>query len=1185
MAPARAGAVEPKGGRLTQRIDDGPAVEARGPRFFLGFGSRGSTSLRLRAFRVTRCISIVAVSALLVIVLTIGAFFVALARGPIASDWLAPKIVDALDDLYSHRFQFALSSAAIASTDHGLTLTVNGLSVKSGERAILAAPRAQLSVDPRALLIGRLTPRRLDVLDLELRLEVLPDGVVAISASGADPVAIPLDAPPLPADAAVAAGPPVPVLRQAAGALRALMDFIADPESPIAAIDKIGVSNARLAIDDRTLDRTIVYDDLALSFDKSGGARRLRIGATGSSGHVGVEVEAKGAIGERRTLDARLRSLSMEEIALAAGARTLPFDTDAPLSLDLHFALAGDGRVTEASGKFSAGEGFFRLEEPDAEPFMLQELSISGRWDMERRLLAIAPVEIRTSVARLSFKGALTPPAEATGAFALSFDLARPGVFLPERHGEAALVVEGAGLSAIIDLAAKKYTVDRVFLEGPDLHATASVAVDGAQPDGTHVKYSIGATNTPLRSVLRIWPTHVAASARAWMDQHVPAGMLRAGALSADLDPEAIIAGRYERPPPDAALRGDFDLENTTIVDAIPGLWPINGLNGHIALTGRTASFVAASGVMESAPGRKLAIAEGVFRAPSLGLDPAPASIELKLAGGVEAVADILSLESVAPAASLPMDANALKGQIDGRLRIDFELGLAAKEEHARIAVDAEATNLSMEKFIGKERLENAALRLVSDREGLRVTGTGHVFGAPVALDLRRAAGDKGQAQAHLSLSLDDAARARAGYGFAGVSGVVGVQVQTRLPIEESDSLFELDLTKAALDHPLPGVTKAMGKPGRASFTLARRPEGAALEQLQAEAGPQQFSGVVELGRDGALRSAKLTQVKLSPGDDMRLDITRAGDALKLVVRGANIDARPLLRYLSQPSADQPVAAAAGKPPASDDFDLDLKSPIVTGHGKQILSNVDLRFERRGGRPRQLSLTGNFGREPFAAMLTRHPSGAPQIDLSTSDGGALLSFLDLYHRMESGALAATILLGQGRSDGTMRINDFYLQNEPAIRQLVMQGAARVDDKGAARFDPDSVKFARVQSAFTWANGRLAMRDAVMSGTEIGLTVDGYIDLARDRIDVSGSFIPAYGLNSLVSNIPVIGLMLAGGQHEGVFAVSFRVSGAFSAPVLTVNPLSVIAPGLLRKVFGVIDGTGTGRLPESAAPSR
>jgi hypothetical protein len=231
-----------------------------------------------------------------------------------------------------------------------------------------------------------------------------------------------------------------------------------------------------------------------------------------------------------------------------------------------------------------------------------------------------------------------------------------------------------------------------------------------------------------------------------------------------------------------------------------------------------------------------------------------------------------------------------------------------------------------------------------------------------------------------------------------------------------------------------------------------------------------------------------------------------------------------------------------------------------------------------------LSLTGNFGRDPLVAMLARQQNGSPQIEISTSDGGALLSFLDLYHRMESGALTASVLMGQGRSDGAIKISDFYLRNEPAMRRLVMQGASRADDKGTLRFDPDAVKFARVQSGFTWANGRLTMRDGVMSGPETGLTVDGYIDVARDRIDVSGTFVPAYGLNNLVSNIPVIGVVLAGGEHEGMFAVSFRVTGAFSAPVLTVNPLSVIAPGLLRKLFGILDGTG--RLPEAVtSPER
>jgi hypothetical protein len=33
-----------------------------------------------------------------------------------------------------------------------------------------------------------------------------------------------------------------------------------------------------------------------------------------------------------------------------------------------------------------------------------------------------------------------------------------------------------------------------------------------------------------------------------------------------------------------------------------------------------------------------------------------------------------------------------------------------------------------------------------------------------------------------------------------------------------------------------------------------------------------------------------------------------------------------------------------------------------------------------------------------------------------------------------------------------------------------------------------------------------------------------------------------------------------------------LTGDISAPIVTVNPLSAIAPGLMRKIMGVIDGT-------------
>jgi hypothetical protein len=242
---------------------------------------------------------------------------------------------------------------------------------------------------------------------------------------------------------------------------------------------------------------------------------------------------------------------------------------------------------------------------------------------------------------------------------------------------------------------------------------------------------------------------------------------------------------------------------------------------------------------------------------------------------------------------------------------------------------------------------------------------------------------------------------------------------------------------------------------------------------------------------------------------------------------------------------------------------------------------VEFHLDSRGGKPRAVSLTGSFGREQLAVAMTRNAGGVPQIEISTNDAGSFLSFLDIYRKMENGVLNASVQIGQNRADGSVKIHDFFVKGEPTIRQLMAQsGVSRTDNRGITRFDPDLVRVGRLQSEFNWSQGRLAVSDGVLSGPEIGLTFEGFIDFQRDRLDLAGSYVPAYALNNLLSNIPVLGVVIAGGQHEGIFALNYHVTGLLSAPVVSVNPLSAIAPGLMRKIMGVLDGTT--RMPNNGA---
>ena len=112
--------------------------------------------------------------------------------------------------------------------------------------------------------------------------------------------------------------------------------------------------------------------------------------------------------------------------------------------------------------------------------------------------------------------------------------------------------------------------------------------------------------------------------------------------------------------------------------------------------------------------------------------------------------------------------------------------------------------------------------------------------------------------QAQFSVVLDEAARAKAGYSLPGVVGPITASVKTQLPLSETETPVELDLTRASLDNLATGVAKPAGKAAKAQFTLVKRADGMTLDHFALDAGATQLLGVVELARDGAFRSREI---------------------------------------------------------------------------------------------------------------------------------------------------------------------------------------------------------------------------------------------------------------------------------------------------------------------------------------
>jgi hypothetical protein len=83
--------------------------------------------------------------------------------------------------------------------------------------------------------------------------------------------------------------------------------------------------------------------------------------------------------------------------------------------------------------------------------------------------------------------------------------------------------------------------------------------------------------------------------------------------------------------------------------------------------------------------------------------------------------------------------------------------------------------------------------------------------------------------------------------------------------------------------------------------------------------------------------------------------------------------------------------------------------------------------------------------------------------------------------------------------------------------------------------------------------------------------------------MSGTFVPMYGLNNMFGQIPVLGLFLGGGDKEGLIGVTYEVVGTPAAPVMRVNPVSAMVPGVFRKIFEF--NTGKQNTPFEEFPSQ
>jgi len=159
--------------------------------------------------------------------------------------------------------------------------------------------------------------------------------------------------------------------------------------------------------------------------------------------------------------------------------------------------------------------------------------------------------------------------------------------------------------------------------------------------------------------------------------------------------------------------------------------------------------------------------------------------------------------------------------------------------------------------------------------------------------------------------------------------------------------------------------------------------------------------------------------------------------------------------------------------------------------------------------------------------------------------------------------------------GMLKLKDFRLLNQPFLARLFSAGSLI----GFGNLmQGQGIAIDELRVPFSSHNGVLAVQDARATGPAVGLSAEGYIDRPKNEIALKGTLVPLFGINSVLGFIPLLGDLLVSKPGEGIIGMTYTVAGNADEPKVSVNPLSMVTPGILRRIF-------EGQMPDAAnAPS-
>jgi hypothetical protein len=1117
----------------------------------------------VKAHHISRAALCAGVLAAAVVFFAVGAG-VRLLIGPVSLGPLRGTLAGAIHSaLPGIRLEYDQAAIEWSREDGRINLVVLGTRLYDSAGHIVAqAPKADIDLAAAPFLSGHIAVRRITLVGVQLTLVHLKDGGIRLGL-GRD--------------------------KSSDDLIRRLRAVIEAKGGAGSTLQGFAVRDAHLAILDETSGLFVIAPKASLTVRARGAAIVLAFDAdteiSGRRSHVAANLLLPPGAAPF-TGDLSVSKLDLR--ALAANAPRYAVLKDVPLSASaaIRFTMKRGG-VLEAADFDVTAEGNIPVAVLKDKALHVEQLRLTGHYRGEGRRLTLKTVDLTAREGRMRGRGG----AElfyAHGALdrvraRLAFDriaVDAPGLFA-QPVGYRSAVVEGE-----YQPAARRFEVSRFSLAaaaGFALTGSGALSLNDSGAPGLSVHARIAAL--PVRTLLRFWPLVVAPGAREWIDNNIFAGTV--GPLEADGD---FAPGVLDRDIlPEESVHMTFAMQDVE-GSYIKGLTHATGVAGNALLTGDT--FRASFSGGRIGP---IQVSRGTALIPNLHKVGTVGSFGVHVDG---AMPDIMRLIDMAPlnyARKFGVDPGQTGGTASADLSFDVPMLANLPVDDVGIAVKAQVNDFSV--TLGRIHVHDGAVAFDIDNDRLHQTGTIGLADSRMAVDWTEDFKTKDAVTTRLAMTgnMTEAVREHLGLHLqryfrgtvpvtAQISGHRGALIQADVGV---------DFTPALLSVPIVNLEKAPGQAASGRVVVNFGPGNTLANEVIHIGGPVlNVSGTAIFTRSGELASLSLPSIKMGTLNDLSFQLDRGPAGNSYVLRGHSLDGSRIGRNGTGEGGRGAAAPADNTPEGRFRISVALDRLAMRDGVSIAPFNMDLTGV--GDRPATLAMNGALVLDGAAgtvgAAIGANIAAVPQgrrLTLTADDAGLLARGLFAFESMRGGKLTARAVLPGRATDGAnpnaktpdfsgiLTVTDFRMVNQSLLARLFSAGSLTGlgDLMGGEGMTLDSLDM-----PFSSRNNVISVRGARVAGPAIGASADGYIDRPKSQIALKGSLVPAFGLNSIISNVPVLGDILASKKGEGIFGVTYSLSGDAEHPAISTNPLSMLTPGILRRIF-------EGHIPTAAnAPS-